>query len=370
MTPEENERITRVGAGTPAGAMLRRYWWPAWFSESVADRPVPVRILGEDLVLFRGGDGRTALVERACPHRGASLELGRVEADGIRCCYHGWKFDSQGRCLDMPAEPADSALRNDVRLNAYPTQETSGLVFAYLGPAPAPAFPRYDLLFRDDLDRHVGAFHEHCNWVQRAENAVDQMHSIALHASVYPEIALIRPTVDWQTQWYGVRAAFDVPGRQAKVSHFLFPSNSRYFGARVNDLPSHIMRFRVPVDDVATRTFYVRAREAKDRNTVLVTNGLVQRERGIYERVEDGWWGLASREQDRAAQESQGLVADRSRETLGTSDRGVVLFRRMLTEAIAAVARGDDPPGITREEQSDLIVFDAQKARGGAVITA
>jgi 5,5'-dehydrodivanillate O-demethylase oxygenase subunit len=161
-----------------------------------------------------------------------------------------------------------------------------------------------------------------------------------------------------------------VPGRQAKVSHFLFPSNSRYFGARVNDLPSHIMRFRVPVDDVATRTFYVRAREAKDRNTVLVTNGLVQRERGIYERVEDGWWGLASREQDRAAQESQGLVADRSRETLGTSDRGVVLFRRMLTEAIAAVARGDDPPGITREEQSDLIVFDAQKARGGAVITA
>jgi 5,5'-dehydrodivanillate O-demethylase len=167
-----------------------------------------------------------------------------------------------------------------------------------------------------------------------------------------------------------VRAAFEVPGRQAKISHFLFPSNSRYFGARVNDLPSHIMRFRVPTDDVTTTTFYIRAREARGQGDSLTTHGITERQRGVYERVEDGWWGLASREQDRAAQESQGPIADRARETLATSDRGVVLFRRMLVEAIAAVERGEDPPGVVRQESNELITFDAQKIRDGAVVMA
>jgi 5,5'-dehydrodivanillate O-demethylase len=370
MTPEENERLTRVGPGTPAGEMLRRYWWPVWFSEPVADRPVPVRLLGEDLILFRDGAGKAGLLARHCPHRGASLELGRVEADGIRCCYHGWKFAHDGRCLEMPAEPAGTPLVDEVRQTAYATEEAAGLVFAYLGPAPVPALPRYDLLFREDCVRHVGASEEHCNWLQRAENAVDQMHSIALHAGVYPEYALKRPTAEWQRTWYGVRVALEVPGDEAKVSHFLFPSHSRYFGARVGDEPSHILRMRTPVDDGETRTFHVRAREARGQGETLVTHGLRRYERGVYERVDDGWWGLASREQDRAAQESQGRIADRARETLGTSDRGVVLFRRMLVEAIDAVARGDDPPGVLREAAAGLIAFDARKVRAGEVIEA
>lgn len=350
--------------------MLRRYWWPVGFSELLKDRPVPVRLLEEDLILFRDSIGHVGLLDRCCPHRRASLELGRVETDGIRCCYHGWKFDSAGHCLEMPAEPAGSCLKEEVRLTAYPTQEASGLVFAYLGPQPAPPLPRYDLLFRGDCTRHVGAFIEHCNWMQRAENAVDQMHSTVLHATVYPEIALQRPSVEWERMWYGVRAAFEVPGRQAKISHFLFPSNSRYFGARVDDLPSHIMRFRVPTDDVTTQTYYIRAREARGQGDSLVTHGVTERLRGIYERVDDGWWGLASREQDRAAQESQGLIADRSRETLATSDRGVVMFRRMLVEAIAACDCGEDPPGVIRHQSNDLITFDAKKIRDGAVVMA
>ncbi len=370
MSPEENERLTRVGPGTPTGKVMRRYWWPVGFSQLLKDRPEPVRILGEDLILFRDGGGKTGLIDRRCPHRGASLELGRVEQDGIRCCYHGWKFAADGRCLDMPAEPANSPLIDEVHQTAYPTQEAAGLIFAYLGPQPAPDLPRYDLLFRGDCTRVVGAFVEHCNWMQRAENAVDQMHSTVLHATVYPEIALQRPTVEWERLWYGVRAAFEVPGRQAKISHFLFPSNSRYFGARVNDLPSHIMRFRVPTDDTSTKTFYIRAREARGEAETITTNGVQERPRGIYERVEDGWWGLASREQDRAAQESQGLIADRTRETLGTSDRGVILFRRMLTEAIAAVERGEDPPGVVRQPSNELIIFDAHKVRDGEVVPA
>jgi 5,5'-dehydrodivanillate O-demethylase len=352
------------------GKVMRRYWWPVGFSQWLKDRPEPVRILGEDLILFRDGSGKTGLIDRRCPHRGASLELGRVEQDGIRCCYHGWKFAADGRCLDMPAEPANSPLVDEMRQTAYPTQEAAGLIFAYLGPKPVPPLPRYDLLFRADCTRVIGAFVEHCNWMQRAENAVDQMHSTVLHATVYPEIALQRPTVEWERLWYGVRAAFEVPGRQAKISHFLFPSNSRYFGARVNDLPSHIMRFRVPTDDTSTKTFYIRAREARGEAETITTNGVQERPRGVYERVEDGWWGLASREQDRAAQESQGLIADRTRETLGTSDRGVILFRRMLTEAIAAVERGDDPPGVVRQSGNELIVFDARKVRDGEVVPA
>lgn len=370
MTPAENERFTRVGPGTPAGAMLRRYWWPVFLTARLTDKPAPVRLLGEDFVLFRDGKGRLGLLNQGCPHRGASLVLGRVESDGIRCCYHGWKFDAAGRCLDMPAEPEGSPLKDEVRQPAYQAEEKSGLIFAYIGPRPAPPLPRYDLLFRGDCHRTVGGVVEHCNWMQRAENAVDQMHSTALHATVYPEIALQRPTVEWERTWYGVRAAFEVPGRQAKISHFLFPSNSRYFGARVDDLPSHILRFRVPTDDTTTTTFYMRAREARGEGETLKTAGMSERPRGVYERVEDGWWGLASREQDRAAQESQGLIADRTREILATSDRGVILFRRMLDEAIKAVERGEDPPGIVRQPGNDLVVFDAKKIRDGEVVPA
>ena len=370
MTPEQNEMMTRVGPGTPAGEMLRRYWWPVWFSEELKDKPIPVHFLDQEFILFRDGSGHAGLLDLHCPHRGASLALGRVEADGIRCCYHGWKFDRQGQCLDMPAEPANSPMRDEAKLNAYSTFEVSGLVFAYIGPQPVPAFPKYDLLFLKNMDRHVGASDEYCNWMQRAENGVDQMHSTVLHATVYPEIALQRPSVDWTSMWYGVRAAFDVPGRQTKVSHLVFPSHSRYFGARINDLPSHIMRFRVPINDVSTRTFYVRAREAGDQGESIKTNGFIHRERGVYERVEDDWWGLSSREQDRAAQESQGQIADRTRETLGTSDRGVVLFRQMLSKGIAAVQRGEDPPGVLRGDQDDLLTFDAKKLRGGTLITA
>ena len=130
MTPEQNERLVRVGPGTPSGDMLRRYWWPIGFSEQHGKKPVPVRLLGEEFVLFRSGGGVAALVDRACPHRGAGLELGRIEAEGIRCCYHGWKFATDGTCLEMPAEPADTPLLKEVRLGAYPVREAAGLVFS------------------------------------------------------------------------------------------------------------------------------------------------------------------------------------------------------------------------------------------------
>jgi 5,5'-dehydrodivanillate O-demethylase len=370
MTPKENERLTRVGTGTPMGTLLRRYWWPVWFSEQVTDKPVPVRILGEHLVLYRDGGGETGLLDQRCPHRGASLELGRVEEDGLRCCYHGWKFDGAGRCLDMPMEPENTPLRNEVQHVAYPTREAAGLVFAYLGPAPVPVFPRYDMLFEEGYDRAVRANIDHCNWLQRAENSVDQLHAPVLHAAGYPELALKRADIEWTREWYGVRAAYTVEGDQGKVSHFLFPSSNRYFGARVGEGASQNMNMRVPVDDTTTMTFGIRAVRSTGPESTLTTNGLTVKERGVYERVDDGWWGIASREQDRAAQESQGLIADRTREVLGTSDRGVVMFRRMLEEALDAIEQGDDPPGICRADNNDLIIFDAQQVRDGQLIQA
>jgi 5,5'-dehydrodivanillate O-demethylase len=368
MNPEENARLTKVGPGTPGGNLLRRYWWPVWFSEQLGTKPQPVRLLGEDLILFRGGNGHIGLLDRFCPHRGTSLELGRVEGDGIRCCYHGWKLDHVGRCLDMPAEPPESPLREEVRQTAYLTAEAGGLVFAYIGPRPVPLLPRYDLLFQPGLHRVVHATFDHCNWLQRAENAVDQLHATVLHAPGYPELALKRSDVDWTRTPYGIRAAYDVSGEQGKVSHFIFPSSNRYFGARVGERPSQNMHIRVPRDDFTTLTFGLRTYEHAQLQGSLTTRGLSDRPRGVYERVDDGWWGIASNDQDRAAQESQGIIADRTREILGTSDRGVVMFRRMLHDAMAAVERGDDPPGVIREESEGFIGFDASQRRDGALM--
>ncbi|HEY4133763.1 MAG TPA: Rieske 2Fe-2S domain-containing protein [Alphaproteobacteria bacterium] len=346
------------------GNLLRRYWWPVGFSESVDKIPVPVRIMGEDLILFRAGDGKVGLVQRACAHRLASLEFGRVEQGGIRCFYHGWLYDTSGQCTEMPAEPPESCLHKEVKLVAYRTQELGGLIFAYMGPEPAPLLPNYDLLARDDLDRSLRASIEHCNWLQRAENGVDKYHSMALHAPVYPSIALKRPEeVRWDQTWYGFRMSARYPNKAENVSHCIFPSHTRRYGARVGEKPSHYLHLRVPMDDIDTLTFYVRATEAeggaKGKETV---KGIENLERGVYDRVEDGWWRLTSHAQDRAAQESQGLITDRSKEFLATSDRGIVILRKLLLDSIDAIEAGKDPFGLLRDPaQNELVSFDAKK---------
>jgi len=359
MDKVENEVLTRVGPGTPMGGLLRRYWWPVWFTEQVTNKPVPVRLLGEDLILFRNPAGMLGLIERYCAHRRVSLEFGRVEADGIRCCYHGWQYDRSGQCVDTPLEPEGSRLKDGVRLKGYEVTEAGGLVFAYLGPKPAPVFPRWDLLFREAGLTVVGADEEYCNWLQRAENTVDQHHLCALHAAVYPQLAFKRCQVDWDPTWYGLKTVMHIPGLSApKVDHFVFPSTNRFTRARVGDPPSHDMRFRVPTDDEKTTTFWLNAYPSIKDQGRLKTEGLKKRERGVYDRVEDGWWDLPSHHQDTAAQESQGLITDRSAETLGWTDRGIAIFRKMLHEGMDKVAAGKDPLGVLREDRN-IIDLDA-----------
>jgi 5,5'-dehydrodivanillate O-demethylase len=155
LSAEENEILTRVGPGTPGGEMLRRYWHPIGFSAELKGRPKRRRLLGEDLVLFRDENGKVGLLALHCSHRGTSLEFGHIEDGGLRCCYHGWLFDVEGRVLEMPGEPADSTFNARLHHPAYKVQELAGIVFAYLGPEPAPLLPSYDVLVREDCARSL-----------------------------------------------------------------------------------------------------------------------------------------------------------------------------------------------------------------------
>ena len=375
LSKEETELLTRVGPGTPAGQMLRRYWWPVGFTEQVKEKgqPVKVRVLCEDLVLFRDGNGRLGLLGLHCSHRGTSLEFGRVEDTGIRCCYHGWLYDLHGKCLDQPAEPEDSAFKDRIQHPAYKVQEIAGFIFAYIGPEPAPLLPNYDLFLREDGEREVGAGHDYCNWLQRAENSVDQTHLVALHASEYPKLALKRPVIGWQRTDYGAKISMEVPGvSRPKLSHWIFPSHTRHTTARIGRKPDHAIRFRVPMDDTNTMTFWLRfypyAEEDRTKPFVLKTLGFENDQPGVYARVQDGWWGIASHDQDRVAQESQGPIYDRTKEHLGASDQGVIMLRNMIKESIDAVAQGRDPIWILRDpNQNNDIVFDASMQEIGAL---
>ena len=148
LSVEENELITHVGPGTPCGEMMRRYWHPIGLSAELKNRPIRRRLLGEDLVVFRDDQGRVGLLTLRCAHRGTSLEFGHIEDGGLRCCYHGWLYDVDGKILQTPGEPAESTFKDRLRQKAYKAQELAGIVFAYIGPDPAPLLPRWDVLVR------------------------------------------------------------------------------------------------------------------------------------------------------------------------------------------------------------------------------
>ena len=197
LTPEENELLTRVGRGTPAGELLRRYWQPIAIAKDISDQhPVKfVRILGEDLVLFQSKKGQVGLLQDRCSHRGASLSYGRVEERGIACAYHGWLYDTEGNCLETPAEPAGSNFALTVKHQAYPVQKFAGLYWGYLGPSPAPVIPKYDVWARTDGWRWIRALPRlDCNWFQAMENSVDTSHLHILHQELVTRGFTVRGT--------------------------------------------------------------------------------------------------------------------------------------------------------------------------------
>jgi len=371
LTKEENDSLTRVGPGTPAGEMLRRYWHPIAFIQELKNRPLRRQILGQDLVLFRDQQNRLGLLSLRCSHRGTSLEFGHLEDGGLRCCYHGWLYDVEGRVLEMPGEPDESTFGQRVRHPAYKVQELGGVIFAYLGPEPASLLPRWDVLVREDGVRSRRARTVNCNFFQMIENSVDQNHLRWLHRTASTptwEDGEINP----QVFEYGVLNTYTrrvADGkRYAHVNFFVMPTMNKTGNVEEGHPTEHrassageVMRWRVPIDDTHTMHFTVEfgatvngkpvAKIMKDESE----QGLVESKPGIYKWDESINW-FARGDQDRVAQESQGPIYDRTKEHLGYTDRGVILLRRLYKESIEAVQKGLDPLGVVRNPAQNQMI--------------
>ena len=370
LSKEENDMLTRVGPGTPAGEMLRRYWQPIGFDAELQDKPKRRRILGEDVVMFRDDQRRVGVLALRCMHRGTSLEFGHIENGGLRCCYHGWLYDVEGKVLETPGEPPTSTFKERVRQPSYKAQELGGVIFVYMGPEPAPLLPRYDVLVREDGVRARRARTVNCNFFQMIENSVDQNHLKWLHRTA--------KTPDWddgeinpQPFEHGIINTYTrrVAGKTwAHVNFFVMPTINKTGNVEEGHPTEHrassageVMRWRVPIDDTHSMHFTVEFGAVVDGK--LVANimkddseaGLRETQFGVYKWDESiGWFTRG--DQDRVAQESQGPIYDRTTEHLTYTDRGVILLRGLYKESIEAVKQGLDPLGIIRDPEKNKLV--------------
>ncbi len=369
--PRENAELTHVEFGTPMGELLRRYWQPFCLSEELGDLPKSVRILGEDLVGFRDGNGRTGLIDRHCAHRGTSMEYARIEPEGIRCCYHGWLFDVEGRCLEQPAEPPESRSRENVRQDWYPTHEYGGLVFAYMGPPELqPQFPEYDNLARDDAVlvayRNIsrGAVAE-CNWLQIQENAMDPIHTAFLHQTIsgsqftdlFGDHGSRR--LDFEETPTGMiyirKSTLSNGAQYTRIAENFVP-NARsipdpYYSEESPDSEqSRLIGWWVPVDNTHTMGFHIERLRVVDGKPVPSVLAQAREGRASGTQAARRSYEETQREpDDREAQVSQGPIAVHAMENLASSDRGVAMFRRRLKEGLESLRKGEDPMGISRD---------------------
>ena len=360
--------LTAVDAGTPAGELLRRYWHPIARSSEATSLPRNVRLLGEDLVLYRSLDGVPGLMYPRCCHRGTTLYYGKVETDGIRCPYHGWLFAEDGRCLDQPCEPDRGRNAGSYRQPWYPVVEYHGLIFAYFGPADKqPVFPRYDIF--DDLDDATeeiviidhfafgGPSVAPCNWFQTHENAMDPYHVFILHNAISgpqfdPKLE-IWPRIAWQRTDMGVTATQDRELPDGTTLHRI--TEVRMPTMRVIPTPTltvlgktNNLSWAVPIDETHT-CVYAMVRKPRDR----APQGLP-----VYA---DGksWFELDEAEHQRypgdyETQVGQGPVTLHSEERLSSTDRGVSMVRRQFREQVRRVADGHDPVGVSFDESDAL----------------
>ena len=392
LSREDNERITRVGPGTPMGELMRRYWVPAaTTAELEADgAPIRVKLLGEKLVAFRDSDGRVGLLEEFCAHRCASLFLGRNEESGLRCVYHGWKYDVEGRLIDQPTEPVGKDFKDKIQLTAYPTVERGGLVWAFMGPAAKmPPPPDFCWAIVPETHRFTEKSWEECNWLQALEGGVDSFHVATLHRTMGNLEANAGVTGIWtkphavedevERTDYGHIYASSRPmpdGRKwVRIYHFVMPFHVQFaleLGHGETDeenyMPQASGNAWVPMDDENTMFYTWTARfgnqpiNDEDRAWRARIGGrgpgeqtadyrkvrnkdvdwMIDREKQKTETF-SGVDGIAT--QDHAVQESMGPIVDRTGEHLGTTDRAVVVMRSVLLDAVDTVEAGGDPPG-------------------------
>lgn len=397
LTREENELLTRVGPGTPMGQLMRRYWVPAALSSELAEPdcpPIRVKILGEKLVVFRDSEGRVGLLNEFCAHRGASLFLGRNEHGGLRCVYHGWKYDVAGNCVDMLTEPPGSNFKTKIRLKAYPTVEIGGVIWAYLGPSErTPPLPRFEWTQVQETQRFVMKAWEECNWLQAMEGGMDPVHASILHAVINPNstrggVRGIRTKPvpqedDVELTNYGLMLAsirtLEDKRQWVRVQHYVMPFHTFFplelptfeLGGETSEeykpfINGHMF---VPMDDENTMTYNWIAKVGKEPLLDTEIEALERgRGRGPGEltrdfrkvRNKDNNW-LIDRQiqrtetftgiegmhtQDHAVQESMGPIVDRTQEHLDTTDKPIIMARRFLLAAVRNVQEGTEPPGV------------------------
>ena len=365
LSPEDNELITRVGPGTPGGNLLRMYWHPISLIQDITDeRPTKfVRVLGEDLVIFRDKSGRMGLIADKCAHRNASLVYGRVEERGIACAYHGWLYDGEGNILETPPERNDAIMKS-VKTTAYPVQEYLAMVWAYMGPLPAPPMIHYDTLFRKDGTRRW-LIHPRldANWFQAMENSMDPAHLQVLHQEFTGRgrkpVSTTRGFTDdvesfefYITEYGGLMKKRTYKNGMVDEHPVLFPNILRQGASS---------QFRVPIDDTHTmhmRMFFYPTEDGSEPEDAFEPE--ITWEKPIKEDPEKSHpetrFILHSvNSQDQMAWETQGPITDRTREHLSYSDRGVVLLRRHTKEQIERVQRGEDPVGYQRDPNHPMI---------------
>ena len=387
LSREDNAIVTRIGPDTPMGKTLRRYWVPALLSSEIAEPdgpPVRVRLLNEDLVAFRDSQGRIGLLDEYCPHRRVSLFFGRNEECGLRCIYHGWKFNTEGQCLEMMNEPAEHDFSHKIRAVAYPTCELGGIVWAYLGPRnEQPAAPKFGWTQAPETHRHVTKVIQECNWLQALEGGIDTSHAPILHRLISetstrggfkPSNPFVRgkppklvvDLTDYGYRYAGVRPLGD-DEIHVRVYHFIMPFHQIRPSRTSAGGPVDAGHIWVPMDDGTTMVYNwnhslgTEPLNEEDRLEAHLGNGPLHVDQATFrskanrannylldrdvQRTESfsGIDGINA--QDRALQESMGTIVDRSKEHLGPADKAIIEARKLLRAAVATVAAGHAPSG-------------------------
>lgn len=388
LTSEQNALITRTGPGTPGGQLFRCYWQPVALSEELpaGGPPLPVRVLGEDLVLFRGEDGLPGLLGLRCSHRCTDLSYGRIEDGGLRCLYHGWLYDRAGRCLEQPGEPAGSDFKDKIRHPAYPCQEMGGAIFAYLGQGEPPVFPAYEFLRVAEPNRWCTKLLNECNYLQGNEGNIDPQHLSFLHRNYRDEEwnrrtvsgsatssndlfgRDVRPTIeieetDFGVRIYSVRRA-DEGHNYVRISNFVMPNLSTFPG--ITEADGYQAHWHVPIDDTSHWKYIFNFKRSGPIDGEWIERAVLPNMEGPYrlarnarnrylqDRAEmqtQSYTGMGSfdfQSQDRFAVESQGPIQDRTAERLGTTDRAILAARQQLLGATRAVQEGATPRHVVR----------------------
>ena len=388
LSKEENEIVTRVGPGTPMGNTLRRYWVPALLASEIPGRdcaPVRVRMLGEDLVAFRDSEGRIGLLDELCPHRLASLYFGRNEECGLRCVYHGWKFDVEGACTDMMNEPESTDFKHKIHTKAYPTVELGGLIWAYLGPAEKmPPIPKFAWTQAPESQRHVTKVFQESNWLQGLEGGIDTSHAPIMHRALTETTThsgfkpsnpfvrgkapkLVVDLTDYGYQYSGIRPLGETEVH-IRAYHFILPFHQIRPSKSESGAPMDAGHIWVPMDDENTMVFnWIFSKDGTplnedDRLERSLGNGPLHVDQKTFRshankandylldravQRNETFTGIEGiNAQDRAIQESMGRIVDRSREHLGPADKAIIQARKKLRDAIRTVEAGGVPEGL------------------------